>query len=147
LTNEFISAEWLFCGKGIPLLYEFYSLKEGKILEKPVLGEEVFKNIETDPISRKSFEHFLRILGTCLAHLAVAFLPDEGIFLCGTILKSVIKHIQKDTSDPAHSLLISSFINNKCAGPYLQTVPIFFTPEVDLGLKGCWHFLQILHKV
>lgn len=147
LTNEFISAEWLFCGLGIPLIYEYYCQKEGKPHDKPVTGEDAFTKIDTDPIARKTFEHFLRMLGTCLAHLSAAFLPDEGIFLCGRILSSVIEYIKEDTANPAKSILISSFTNNKCVGPYLQTVPIFFTPEIDLGLKGCWNFLQLFHKV
>lgn len=147
LTNEIISAEWLFCGLGIPIIYEFYAIKQAKTLEKPISGEDIFTSIETDPLSRKTFEHFLKLLGTCLAHLSAAFLPDDGIFLCGRILTSVIKYIKEDTANPAKSILITSFTNNKCVGSYLQTVPIFFTPEIDLGLKGCWHFLQLLHKV
>lgn len=144
LTNEIISAEWLFCGKGIPHLYEFYSMREGRTMDKPLAGEQVFALIETDPVARQCFQHFLKMLGTCLAHFTAAFLPDNGIFLSGTILSSVIKHIQADVADQSTSILINAFHNNICLRGYLQTVPLYFTPEEDLGLKGCWNFLQLL---
>lgn len=146
VTNQLISAEWLFCGLGIPIIYEFHSNKHGKTLTEPVQGAEVFARIDTDPIAKLAFEHFLRMFGTCLAHLSAAFLPDDGIFLCGTIVSSLIQRIQKDTSDPKTSLLLSSFVNNKCIGPYLENVSIVFTPEEDLGLKGCWEFLNLKKK-
>lgn len=147
IGEGYISAEWLFCGLGIPVIYEYLLTKSGKTLEKPVIGEEVFTKIDSDPIAKRTFEIFLRLLGTCLAHLSAVLLPDEGVFVCGSIVSSVIEYIKKDVANPQASILISAFTANKCVGSYLKTVPIVFTPEVDLGLKGCWNFLQIHHKI
>ncbi len=146
MTNEIISAEWLFCGLAIPYLYEFHAQKAGQTINDPLKGEDVFSKIDSDPISRKAFDHFLVILGTCLAHLSAAFLPDDGVYLCGSILSSTIEHVKKDISNPESSKLINAFINNRCAGAYLKTIPIYFTPEQDLGLKGCWNYLQLLKR-
>lgn len=90
LGNEHISAEWLFCGQGIPILYDFYSIKEGVHKETKMTAKEIFSKIDTDPISKKSFDHFLTMLGTCMSHLSSAFLPDDGVFLSGGILRYVI---------------------------------------------------------
>lgn len=90
LGNEHISAEWLFCGQGIPILYDFYSTKEGVHKETKMTAKEIFSTIDTDPISKKSFDHFLTMLGTCMSHLSSAFLPDDGVFLSGGILRYVI---------------------------------------------------------
>lgn len=139
---ELISAEALFCGRGIPNLYEFHSLREGITPQRKMLGEEIFAKIDSDPIAKKAFEHFLRMLGTCLSHLASAFLPDDGIYLSGTILSSVVKHLQKDVENPETSHLITSFENNSCLAPYLKQIPILFSPEPNLGIKGCLNLLQ-----
>lgn len=144
--DQIVSAELLFCGVGIPLLYEFHLLQAGKSLEKPVLGEDVFGKIDSDAISKKCFDHFLQLLGTCLAHLSAVALPDDGIYLCGSILTAVLPHIMKDIQVPSKSILIKSFTNSKAIGSYLETIPIFFTPEIDLGLKGCWSFLQMIKQ-
>lgn len=135
------------CGRSIPNIYEFFALKEGLPVDNcPKSGREIFTKISTDPIARKTFNHFLRNLGTTLSHLAAAMLPDDGIFLCGAILGGVINHLKEDVSKGEESILLKAFTNNKCVGPYLKTVPLFFTPEHDLGLKGCLHFLDLLSQ-
>ncbi len=143
LKNQIISAEWLFCGRAIPHLYEFHAAKKGVKLETAIKGEDVFSKIDTDPIALAAFQDFLKLLGTCLSHLAVAFLPDQGILLSGAIIGSIIHHIQKDAASP-DSVLLSSFLNNNSSNSYLSSVPIFYTSEVDLPLRGCWHYLQLL---
>lgn len=146
VSEGLISAEWLFCGLGIPIIYEFHSKKHGKEVGQPLQGPEIFARIDTDPVAKLTFEHFLKMFGTCLAHLSAGFLPDDGIFLCGTIVSSAIERIKQDTSDPAKSLLLRAFVSNKCIGPYLENVSIVFTPEEDLGLKGCFEFLNLKKK-
>lgn len=134
------------CGRAIPNLYEFFAMKEGIKLETVPKGKEVFSKISSDPISRKAFNHFLRCFGTTLAHLAAAMLPDEGIFLCGAILGATLEHIKEDVAKGEESIFLKAFTNSPCVGSYLKTVPLYFTPEHDLGLKGCWNFLQLLAK-
>lgn len=134
------------CGRSISNLYEFHALKEGITLETVPKGKEIFSRIDTDPLSKKAFNHFLRNLGTTLAHLAAAMLPDEGIFLCGAILGSTLEHLKADVALGEESILFKAFTNSPCVGSYLKTVPLYFTPEHDLGLKGCWNFLQLLSK-
>lgn len=146
LTSEIISAEWMTCGRAIPNLYEFFAMKDGIKLEHVPTGKEIFSKIDTDPTSRKAFNHFLRCFGTTLAHLAAAMLPDEGIFLCGTILGATLDHLKADVALGEESILLKAFTNSPCIGSYLKTVPLYFTPEQDLGLKGCWNFLQLLSR-
>lgn len=134
------------CGRAIPNLYEFFAMKEGVKLETVPSSKEVFAKIDSDPISRKAFNHFLRCLGTTLAHLAAAMLPDEGIFLSGTILGATLDHLKADVARAEDSIFLKAFTNSPCIGSYLKTVPLFFTSERDLGLKGCWNFLQLLAK-
>ena len=136
----------MICGRAIPNLYEFFAMKEGIQLEKVPGAKEVFSRIDTDPISKKAFDHFLRCFGTTLAHLAAAMLPDDGIFLSGVILGANLQHLKADVAKGEESIFVKAFTNSKCVGSYLKTVPLYFTPEKDLGLKGCWHFLQLLSQ-
>lgn len=144
LKDEIISAEWMICGRAIPNIYEFFSLKEGKPIDHERTSAEVFSSIDTDPIALKSFNHFLRLLGTCLSHLASAMLPDDGIFLCGSILTSVKDKLKEDVAKGEDSIFLKAFTNNKSIESYLKTVAFYFTSETDLGLKGCHNFLKIL---
>lgn len=143
--NELISSELLFCGLGIPCLYSFHHAKELKTEDLSKSSEEILKTVGTDPISRKAFEHFLRLLGSSLAHIAACFLPDSGILLSGRIVKQVIEEIKQDVHTPSTSILINSFISNRPLKSYMEELCIYFTPEDDLGMKGCLNFLKMMH--
>lgn len=134
----------MICGLAIPHIYEFFALKEGKTVEQTKNSAEVFSSIDTDPISQKAFNHFLRLLGTCISHLAAAMLPDDGIFLCQGILSGVKDKLKEDVSKGEDSIFLKAFTNNKSIESYLKTIPFYLTSESDLGLKGCLNFLKIL---
>lgn len=132
-----LSAEWCFCGRGIPYLYEFLLLKEGRTLEKQLTGEEVFAMIDSDEIAKKTFQRFLRMLGALLMCNCSALLPDNGVVFCGNIINSVLDRILKDLSNDKTSHFYRGFISNPCIDNYLETIPIFFVREQDLSIKGC----------
>lgn len=136
-TSEIISAEWCFCGRGIPMLYEFYLERSGEKLKAPIQGEEVFASIETSAVSMKCFQRFLQMLGTLLMCNCTVLLPDSGVVLSGNILSAVIKHVQSDMSDPETSYFFKGFYSNPCNKPFLKTLNLYFTSEPDLSLKGC----------
>lgn len=135
--DSILSAEWCFCGLGIPLIYEFYLNKDGKSLKGPLAGEQIFACIETDPYARKTFNRFLLMFGALLMSNCSVLLPDDGIVLCGNILQSVISHMQKDMCDKTTSYFYRGFLSNPCINDYLKDIPIYFTPEQDMGKKGC----------
>jgi glucokinase len=132
-----LSAEWCCCGRGIPLLYEFYLNKEGRSLDGQITGEEIFSAIETDPVARKTFNKFLVLLGALLNSNCTVLLPDSGVILCGNIIKNVIHHIVRDFSDRASSHFFKGFYANSSNLGYVEQIPIYFTSEADLSLKGC----------
>lgn len=136
-ATDILSAEWAVCGKGVPLLYEFYSRKQGKTVSEQKTGEEIFSNVETDPISKQSLERFLEMLGALLLNNSTVLLPDNGIILCGTIISSLSSFIEKDMATPATSHFYKGFFRNSTIKSYLKEIPIFLTSEIDLNLKGC----------
>lgn len=136
-TDRILSAEWCFCGRGIPLLYEFLSLKEGKTLEKQFTGEEIFANIDTDPLAKRTFERFLQMLGALLMCNCSALLPDDGLVLCGNIINSLLDKILEDMKDRKTSHFYKGFLSSPCIDPYMETIPLFFTKDTELNIKGC----------
>ena len=64
-------------------------------------------------------------------------LPDSGVVLSGNIINSVIKYIQTDMSCVESSFFYKGFYGNACNRAYLETIPIYYTSEQDLSLKGC----------
>ena len=135
--NAILSAEWCFCGRGIPLLYEFLLEKEGKKLEEKLVGEDIFSRIDTDDVALKTFNRFLMMLGALLMSNCAVLLPNSGVVYCGNIIKSVINRIRDDMKDESHSYFYKGFFGNKSINSYMKSIPIYFTSETDLSLKGC----------
>lgn len=132
-----MSAEWCFCGRGIPLLYEFLYLKDGKDVGETLSGEQIFSMIGSDAVSKKTFERFLEMLGALLMCNCSSLLPDQGVVLCGNIINAVLPKFKDDIADREKSHFLKGFLSNSCVNSYLETIPIYFTKEVDLSIKGC----------
>lgn len=137
--NAILSGEWLCCGRGIPLIYEFFRKKEHNDDETRELdlGEKIFGRIESDALARKTFNKFLEMLGFLLQSNCTTLLPDSGIILMGTIISSVVQYMTSDFSQEAESYFFRGFYSNKDNYSYLKEIPVFFTSETDLNLKGC----------
>lgn len=142
--GEFVHVERCVSSYSIPLLYEFYLKKAGRQPPSPqVEACEIFALKGTDPEAHKTYVKFLKLLGTCLMTIASAFLPDDGIVVHGLMLASIVEYIQQDTSNPETSIFLKAFLNNRCVRNYLSSVPIFFTSEADLSLKGAQEYSRL----
>ena len=133
-----LSAEWCFCGRGIPMLYEFLLLKHtGEKLKDPIRGEDVFLKVKTNAIAKKTINRFLWMLGATLLCNSAVLLPDDGIVLCGNIINAVLGYMVDDMADVSTSYFYKGFYGNTKLKSYLETVNIYITSEADLNLKGC----------
>lgn len=142
-STDIVPSEFCFCGIGLPFLYEFYLRREGGWVDSNLglSSQEVLSSIETNPTARKSYERFLQLLGTSLMTASGAFLPDEGIIIYGHMVREVLPALLKDVADPQNSIFLRAFENNSCLNNYLKTIPIFFSGENELSLKGCYNYL------
>lgn len=133
-----LSAEWCFCGRGIPLLYEFLLQKyAGEKLKDPIRGEDIFLKLKTNAIAKKTVDRFLWMLGATLLCNAAVLLPDDGIVLCGNIINAILGYMVDDMAKPATSFFYKGFYGNSTLKPYLEGINIYITSEADLNLKGC----------
>lgn len=81
----FVSMESIFCGRGLPLIYQFLMIEEG--LEDKIddiSGKEIVRRatVEQDPVCLKVVDYFMYFLGLALCSLSSITLPRQGIILC-----------------------------------------------------------------
>lgn len=147
-TKGLLSCESICSGSALPMIYKYHAMKAGVEMKGPLpsTGIETFQHIDGDAVAKETFDHFLKMLAMAMASFAACYLPDEGIILCGSILRSVKKHLVADAARGDNSILLHNFANNKCLGSYLRSVPIYLAAEEDLGLKGCWNYLVQLMR-
>ena len=93
--DSLLVLEDLVSGTAISKIYE---LKTNKKLSSEKVYEK-FK--ENDEIALKVINGFIKSLAETLSDLALTFLPGEGIFLAGSLIRNLYKDINKDDFNKA----------------------------------------------
>ena len=85
-SNDFHVLEDLISGRGISNIYKEFS----GLTKNP---EEILSAYETDKLAQKSIDQFLICLPQVLSELALAYMPGNGIYLAGGLMRSLMQHI------------------------------------------------------
>ena len=89
-NDSLLVLEDLVSGSAISKIYE---LKTNKKLS----SEGIYKKFkENDEIAIKVINGFIKSLAETLSDLALTFLPGEGIFLAGSLIRNLYKDINKN---------------------------------------------------
>lgn len=136
--EELLSAEHMFCGLGIPLIYRFFRQKLGLDDTPDILGEEIFAKVKEggDEAADKTYVNFVKILAATCQSLSASICPENGLILCGNIIRCVIDKFLEDTRNQ-DSQFFKIFTNNKAMRSFLELIPIYFCNKKELGLFGC----------
>ena len=81
--------EDLISGRGISNIYRHFSGTE----ETP---ENILLAYEDNDIAKKSIDQFLISLSQVLSELALAYIPGNGIYLAGGLMRSLMRFIDTD---------------------------------------------------
>ena len=137
-----IDLEKTFCGPSIPLMYEFYFKKlysNITFIEKdsPEIVQECIKETP-DLIYQKVFELFMKFYSSAIANFMVQHMTTGGVYLIGGLTKALLPKIKdrdvlKDWKE-RHPDMVK--IVNK--------IPLIFSNEIDLGLKGSFFMAKRL---
>ena len=86
-TDEVMTLEKLLSGSGISYMYGLKS-------DKNISAEEVFKKyLDNDQKAKEVIDGFIKSLAEILSDLSLTFMSGGGIYLAGSLMRSLHKHI------------------------------------------------------
>ena len=103
---NYVSSELIYCGQGVPLLYQFINQLEGNGNESKPSGKEIFElAMQGDSVAKKTYEKFLEYLGVSVYTLSVMFVNKDRMVLSGPIVNSVYHKLYKKEKKKFWALL------------------------------------------
>ncbi|MBU3029132.1 glucokinase [Paracoccus marinaquae] len=122
-AREFFSTEETFAGRG---LSRFHAARTGAA---PVRSEEIARAADAgEAAAAASYDIFAELVGLLCRELALRFMPLEGLFLAGSVGRSIASRIEQ-------------FEAGFLADPFMRHIPentpIFLIRDDMAALHGC----------
>jgi len=134
-SNKFSRIEDTISGPGISKIYE---LKKNQ----QISSEDIFKLAENgEDIALEIIEDLINRIAILLSQLTLTYLPGKGIFLAGSIMRSLIKFIDKNKFKKQYLANVES--------PQLEilkSTQINVVTKENLALYGCLNYLNSVQK-
>ncbi|MDN5569414.1 MAG: glucokinase [Paracoccus sp. (in: a-proteobacteria)] len=119
----FFSTEETFAGRGLSRLHAAMTGTE------PVRSELIAAAVEAgDPQALETYDFFAQMVGLLCRELALRFMPLEGLFLAGSVGRSIADRM--DQFQPA-------FLSQSHMGHIPENTPIFLIRDDMAALHGC----------
>ena len=135
LSNKFSKIEDTISGTGISKIYE---LKKNQ----KISSEDIFKLAENgENIAIEIIEDLINRIAILLSQLTVTYLPGKGIFLAGSMMRSLIKFIDKNKFKKQYLANVES--------PQLEVLKatqINVVTKENLALYGCLNYFNSIQK-
>lgn len=133
---DHVSIERFVSGSGICNIYQFLcekyqkrgSLKTSEQITEAALGGQ-------DDIAKETIALFFDLLASTLGNLALTYLPFEGIYICGSLMRKLYAMWE---SGPFFQRFSSK--GRFCA--MLQKIPVFLVKEDKLAPLGALAFIK-----
>lgn len=124
MQRRFPSVEHVLSGRGICDLYAALSQSP-----PPASAADIFARSQADPHSSAALELFTKVAGSVLGNLVLATAAWDGVFLCGSVARSLAK-----TADPA--LFRQAFEGTGRMSAKLRCVPVALLNSENPALAG-----------
>ena len=134
-TNQFSKIEDTISGTGISKIYE---LKK----DKKISSEDIFKLAKNgEDFALEIIEGLIDRIAILLSQLTLTYMPGKGIFLAGSMMRSLINFIDKKKFEKQFLANIES--------PQLEILkmtPINIVTKENLALYGCLNYFNSIQK-
>ena len=134
-TNQFSKIEDTISGTGISKIYE---LKK----DKKISSEDIFKLAKNgEDFALEIIEDLIDRIAILLSQLTLTYMPGKGIFLAGSMMRSLINFIDKKKFE-------KQFLTN-IESPQLEILkmtPINIVTKENLALYGCLNYFNSIQK-
>jgi glucokinase len=128
--EDFLVIEDIISGGGLAKIYSYFATHK----KSP---EEIVKTYHSDEFAKKSIELFLKALSQILSELALAYMPGQGIYLAGGLVRSLDEFLNPET-------FMKDFLVNKKSmhKDVLAQMPISLIKKEMTCLHGSLNFIN-----
>ena len=132
---NFSKIEDFLSGPGLSKIYK--SLYKSDISSNELISQGKNNNLK----ALKTIKVFLEILAKFLAEISLIYVPGNGIFISGSLMKALKIFIDKDE-------FINIFLKqvNKTHRRALELVEINFIEKEHLSIFGCIEYFNLIQK-
>lgn len=150
--DEFIKAEWLCGGMGLPYIYSFFreiilpGYSENASLRKlgnKKTGRDIFEvaKMDSDPIALATLKCFISLVGLACHEYALVCRTIGGIVLVGNIFFYIREFLLENYGNWDKNPFLKAFLGNQPDNQeFLKQVPVFLCTEKELGIQGCIYY-------
>ena len=132
--EKFNIIESILSGGGLKKIYEIFSNQEKS-------SEEIVSSFNNDKFSQKAINFFLNSFSQILSELALAYMPGNGIFIAGGLMRSIRQFIDNE-------IFMKNFLINRKSmhANILSQMPIAIINQEMTCLHGCLNFINKINK-
>ena len=132
--EKFNIIESIISGGGLKKIYEIFSNQEKS-------SEEIVSSFKNDEFSQKAINFFLNSFSQILSELALAYMPGNGLFIAGGLMRSIHKFIDQD-------IFMKNFLVNRKSmhANILSQMPIAIINQEMTCLHGSLNFINKIRK-
>ena len=128
--ENFNIIESIISGGGLKQIYKIFSNEEKS-------SEEIVSSFSDDEFSQKAINFFLNSFSQILSELALAYMPGNGVFIAGGLMRSMHQFIDND-------IFMKNFLMNRKSmhAKILSQMPIAIINQEMTCLHGSLNFIN-----
>ena len=128
--ENFNIIESIISGRGLKQIYKIFSNEEKS-------SEEIVSSFSNDEFSQKTINFFLNSFSQILSELALAYMPGNGVFIAGGLMRSMHQFIDND-------IFMKNFLMNRKSmhAKILSQMPIAIINQEMTCLHGSLNFIN-----
>ena len=128
--EDFNIIESIISGGGLKQIYKIFSNEEKS-------SEEIVSSFSNDEFSQKAINFFLNSFSQILSELALAYMPGNGVFIAGGLMRSMHQFID-------NSIFMKNFLMNRKSmhAKILSQMPIAIINQEMTCLHGSLNFIN-----
>ena len=128
--ENFSIIESIISGGGLKQIYKIFSNEEKS-------SEEIVSSFSDDEFSQKAINFFLNSFAQILSELALAYLPGNGVFIAGGLMRSMHQFID-------NGIFMKNFLMNRKSmhAKILSQMPIAIINQEMTCLHGSLNFIN-----
>ena len=132
--EKFNVIESILSGGGLKKIYEIYSNQKKS-------SEQIVSSFKNDEFSQKAINFFLNSFSQILSELALAYMPGNGVFIAGGLMRSIHQFIDNE-------IFMKNFLINRKSmhANILSQMPIAIINQEMTCLHGCLNFINKIYK-
>ena len=133
--SNFLKIEDFLSGPGLSKIYKSFYKKDVSS------SEVVFQGMNNNPKALRVIKIFIEILAKFLAEISLIYVPGNGIFLSGSLMRSLINFIDNDKFEDIFLKHV-----NKTHRKLLESIEINLIDKEHLSILGCIEYFNLTQK-